>query len=332
MFNLKASIAQFLKNGEEKNLRPSTLKNRRNFCKRLIKYFHNKPFELSVTQEYISHLRSAGLTSSSIVQEIKSVKSFVNFLNFNDLLKDNWTKKLISPKVHANQPQLVSQEVAEKIIEAGTETGPGDRSRSAAIKDDVRLALKLILRLGLRISEARTIKGSDLQLFSDPPIVFINSKGGDREQMPITNDMIELLKGKVNEERVFKITPDNCNDALRRGARKLGISVNIHCHLLRHIACSTWANNGISLQELKRLMRHKNIATTIKYYTQFAIKDLAITLNSQKIVGQGLSVSQVFDLVGQAIEKTGVSGDGRFTVTTSHEEENYAVKITLKGI
>ena len=138
MFNFIEGVGQYIRQGEEQNLRATTLKNRRNFCRRLLNFIHDKPLDLEIASEYISQLKISEWSPASLVGEIKQVKSLANFLYLKGFIADNWTKKMASPRIHHIQPQLVSQELADKIIEAGTEVGPGDRSRSIRIKDDVR--------------------------------------------------------------------------------------------------------------------------------------------------------------------------------------------------
>lgn len=315
----------------EMNLTAKTVKNKRNFIRRLLTWLDGKSLTLQNARFYISSRSSLGIKMSSVLSETKQMKALVNFLFDREYIENNWSRKLINPKVHDTPPDIVSVEIAEKIIEAGTEIGIGDRSRSRAIKANVRLGLKFALRHGLRISELLAIRGNDLKLDNDPPALLVHGKGGDTVLFPMALDMVEPMRKRMSFDRVFTMTSDVCNRSLQRGAKKLSISIRVHNHLLRHIYCSTLANNNVGAQLLKRLMRHKDIRITDKYYTHFAMQDIALTLNSQKFVTNGLLTEQVLDLLAETIRKTKVSEDSRFTVSMTRNEQGLSFTVMPKA-
>lgn len=69
----------------------------------------------------------------------------------------------------------------------------------------MREALRFILRTGLRINELLMLKGSDLNLYDNPPTFWVLSKGGNRELLPLPKDMLEELKTRQRMSAFFKL-------------------------------------------------------------------------------------------------------------------------------
>lgn len=313
---------------KELNLQPTTVKNKRNAANRLLAYLGSKPFSLETVRDYIASINKKGWKVSSVRNEIKNIKALAAFLYKRKYMKINIAPDIASPKQHKDPLRLVSPDIAEKIIIAGTDIGKGDRSRSIRIKKETQLALRFILRTGLRISEIQKLRGEDLNLNDDPPTFFVHSKGGDMELMPFPRDMVEELKDRRDRERVFEITQETCNDVLQRGAKILGITQRMTNHTLRHIFATSSLKNGIPLPVVSRLLRHDNIGITDEVYTHYDISDLSFALNNQPIIRQGLTADEMFDTVERAIKQTGIVKDKRFKSELSREKDTLVIKLT----
>jgi len=78
---------------------------------------------------------------NSRVNIIKNLRAFVNFLYERGYIKENFSKKLIKPKVIREPLRLPSEKDAERCIIAGTEPGKYDNARNISIKAETRLCL-----------------------------------------------------------------------------------------------------------------------------------------------------------------------------------------------
>lgn len=317
----------------EKNLEKTTIKNKRNAMKRLFAFLDGRALTLEISRLYIQDLIKQGYQPSSIRAEVKYLRSFGNFLSKRKYAADNFAKELLFPKVPKKPMKVISPEILEKIIFAGTQPQPfvfgvgGDNPRSIYIKEETRQALRFILRTGLRISEVIKLKGSDLNLDGENPTFYVLSKGGDTDEMPLPLDMIDELKKRVKRKRLFEITADCCNKSLQRGAQILGITTPVSNHALRHAFATSRLNANVPLQKVSRLLRHANVLITDQYYSHFSTTDLSLVLNNQPIIRQGLTPDEIFTNIEQTIKATNIEKDNRFNFKI--EKTNNEMKIIL---
>jgi len=324
---LKSAIKEFQEQGLELNLRPKTIRNRRDFLKRLLGFLSGKPLNFENARAYVNHLRKLGWQPSSINVETKQLRALINFLFKRKYVLENFARDLVLAKVHKKQIDLIDPEVIEKIIVAGTKITQFDTTdKHREIKEDMRIALRFMLRTGLRVSELCQLKGSDFRLMDNPPNFTVVSKGGNEDILPVPRDMIKDLKPRLENKRVFKVRPEGLNRALQRGAKKLEIKQRVHCHLLRHIFCSALLREGVAIAKVKRLMRHSTLKYTDDTYSHYTLTDLDTALNAFPIIRIRLQPEEVLDFVEKAVKER-IKKDKRFKLTVSRIEKSLIIKV-----
>lgn len=163
------------------------------------------------------------------------MKAFVHWLiKKKKIQMEDWTSEIETPKVHIAPEMIPDIYQTEKVIEAGTEPGKhahaGHRKRKALM----RFAMNFTVRTGVRGTELTKIRGKDLFISDNDPnsskVFLIDSKGGTPQWQPLPLDMLDELKKHVNDD-------STCNEALKRGAKIVGIpeSINMHVHILRKV-------------------------------------------------------------------------------------------------
>jgi integrase len=136
----------------------------------------------------------------------------------------------------------------------------------------------LSLRTGLRCTEIFKLKGQDVDAHAD--VLYIIAKGGSRTAVRIPADIAAMLRGycRKSGEPLFK-TPETGEafektpPGFGRAVKKLGLApanndslYAVTFHTLRHTFASWLAQSGkVTLMELMKLMRHKNINMTMRY-------------------------------------------------------------------
>lgn len=332
---LLSAIEEYRQQGFAQNLRPTTMKGRLVILKGLVDFLNKKPLNLENTRAFLTHLRARGWQPSSVNVATKVVRAFVNFLFKRKYISENFSRDLVLAKIPRKYKELIAPEVVEKIIDAGSQPSKIDNQRSKVAKRDGKPALKFMLRTGLRVAELCSLTGSRLQLNDDPPKFIVTSKGGDEEILIVPNDMVEVLRPRVGRDKVFAVTPGGLNRLLKRGAKRLGITTRITCHLLRHIFASERVKSGVPLQVVQRLLRHKSIEVTNQVYSHYDMGDLAAAINSQPIVRVGLTPIQKLEEfkkdVRKLLEKHGLRKDKDFRVVEAQTDKSMAVKAELKS-
>lgn len=63
------------------------------------------------------------------------------------------------------------------------------------------------------------------------------------------------------------MNPRNLIQILHRLSKKAGLlnARRLHPHALRHYAATSWIRNGVGLDEVRRLLGHETVATTLRY-------------------------------------------------------------------
>lgn len=159
------------------------------------------------------------------------------------------------------------------------------REEAKALLDDLAVRhpqlhdmVLLALRTGLRPTEIFKLRGQDVDAVGKG--VHIIQKGGDRVFVRIPEDMLQMLIAynrkpsepvfqRTNTKTEFKKTPE----CFRTAVRKLHLEpedgnslYTVTLHTMRHTFASWLAQSGkVSLIELQKLMRHKNINMTMRY-------------------------------------------------------------------
>jgi site-specific recombinase XerD len=173
----------------------TSIKNKKDVLKKLIPFLDGKPLTFETCREYAFYMYENGWNKpNSRVNVIKNLRAFINFLFERGYIQENFSKKLIKPKVIREPLRLPSEVDAEKCILIGTKPGKYDNARNIKIKAETRLCLQFVLRTGLRILEALNLRGSDLSPFDDQPSFQVRSKGGKILLPPLPQDMIEAMK------------------------------------------------------------------------------------------------------------------------------------------
>jgi len=216
----------------EQGLSKRTVGNKRHTLVRLGKFLNNKELNFKSVRDYTKYLYKSGWVNSSIGADLKVIKAFINYLSERNYIEDSFSSNIKLPKVRRGQLNIVSAELAEKIVIEGTTPCEYDNHLHKKAKREHREALRFILRTGLRLSELLRLKPEDINYENKTYI--IQSKGGNIDILPLPNDMIEELK-KRRGEKVFNVTPNTLNICLKRGCKRLKIHSKLTVHTLRHI-------------------------------------------------------------------------------------------------
>lgn len=323
----------------EAGLSPKTVDGKAQTLARVASFLAGRPLNVHTARAYCEQLRLHGWSDplhrrpampwqiSSVKVEIKVLKAFSNFLFKRKYITENWGQELVTPKVPKKPFEVLPLDVAEQVVVAGTTFGSGDRAKSKRSKVEHRLALRFILRTGLRLGELLSLRGQDLNI--EEGTFFVKSKGGDVDVAPLPRDMIPDLKPRVDRDRVFLVDDQTLNLILKRGCRSLGITKRLTVHGLRHAFCTGLLKNGVPMQIVSRLMRHSSVRITDAVYTHYLIEDLKYTINSaHPLVRGGLSQDEVFETIEQAVERTGVKKDQRFRVTAERSGAGLTINVT----
>ncbi len=224
-------------------------------------------------QQFIYEV-SKSINPRSQARLISGLRSFFDYLIFEDYRKDNPTDLIESPNITRKLPDTLEKEEVDDLIAAIDLSHPqGERNKTI---------IETIYSCGLRVSELINLQLSDL--FFDEGYIRVLGKGNKYRFVPIHITTIHRLDFYINDIR-SQITPkkEEEEDIVflnRRGKRltrqmifiilkKLAIKTNlkksIGPHTLRHSFATYLLKNGADLRIIQQLLGHESITTTEIY-------------------------------------------------------------------
>ena len=222
--------------------------------------------------DYLMHLKDERLNPSSISRKLVAIKVFYRFLISQGLLQADPAGVIESPRLWKSLPEVLSKEEVMKLLKApATRNGKGIRDRAI---------LELLYATGLRVSEAGTLKLTDLN--SEARFLRCVGKGGRERVVPVGKYALEWidryltqvragLKPKPEVKQIFlnrfgkPLSRQSIWAILKYCARQARIKKPITPHTLRHSFATHLLEAGADLRVVQELLGHANIATTQIY-------------------------------------------------------------------
>jgi integrase/recombinase XerD len=224
---------------------------------------------------YVQALRDRNYASSTVARKVAAVKSFFHFMLDHDILDDDPTATLDSPKVKKRLPKILSPKEIETLLGQ-----PTDSSDPKTLRD--KAFLELLYATGMRVSELVSLNVQDLGL--EEQIVHCDSGTNKERTLPIWDRAMPHLRDYVDRGRLV-LLKDPYEDALflnHRGQRltrqglwliikgyveSAGLDIDVTPHTLRHSFATHLIDRGAELRDVQKLLGHANISTT-QIYTE----------------------------------------------------------------
>jgi len=213
------------------------------------------------------------LNPRSQARIISGLRSFFDYLVFEEYRNTNPTDLLETPKIGTKLPDTLSQDEIDALINAIDLSHPqGERNRTI---------FETIYSCGLRVSEAITLKKSDL--FFEEGFIRVLGKGNKERYVPIHENAQRYIKRYQKAIRSHILPQKSFEDTLflnRRGkglsrqmifmilkdlALKIDLKKKISPHTLRHSFATHLLQNGADLRAIQQMLGHESITTTEVY-------------------------------------------------------------------
>ena len=223
-------------------------------------------------QQFIYEIAKT-LNPRSQARIISGLKSFFNYLVFEDYRSDNPMDLIDSPQIGRKLPDTLSEEEINMLILAIDLSKPeGERNRAM---------LETLYGCGLRVSELTSLQISDLYFEED--FIKVTGKGDKQRFVPISNINKKYINIYRKEIRIHQSVQKGFDDILflnRRGkqltramvftiikqlAEKIGLKKNISPHTFRHSFATHLLENGADLRAIQQMLGHESITTTEIY-------------------------------------------------------------------
>ncbi|MFD2910164.1 site-specific tyrosine recombinase XerD [Flavobacterium ardleyense] len=276
----------------ERGLSKNTIENYTFDIEKLVSFLVQKDIQVSpihiseeVMQQFIYEMASK-VNPRSQSRLISGLKSFFNFLIFEDYRKETPLELIEVPKTGRKLPDtLATSEIDALIAAIDLSTPEGERNKAM---------LETLYSCGLRVSELITLKISDL--FFEEGFVKVTGKGNKQRFVPVGDSTIKYVATYVNQIRAHIAVQKGFEDTLflnRRGkqlsramiftiiknlASSINLNKTISPHTFRHSFATHLLENGADLRSIQLMLGHESITTT-EVYMHLDRKHLAQVLH-----------------------------------------------------
>ncbi|NDV47529.1 site-specific tyrosine recombinase XerD [Paludibacter sp. 221] len=273
----------------EKSLSENTILAYERDLSKLLEYLdeaHIKPEEakLEHLRDFIVEISDIGIHPRSQARILSSIKSFYHFLIYRNVIEEDPTQLLESPKIGLHLPEVLSINEIDRIV-AAIDLSKPEGQRNKAI-------VEVLYGSGLRVSELVNLRISNLYI--DEGYMLVEGKGSKQRLVPLSPQAIQQLELWKYDRNMLGIQKGH-EDTLflnRRGkgltramiftivkdlAEKAGIQKNVSPHTFRHSFATHLLENGANLRAIQQLLGHESITTT-ELYTHIDVQYLRQTI------------------------------------------------------
>ncbi|MCL4394190.1 MAG: tyrosine recombinase [Chloroflexi bacterium] len=222
--------------------------------------------------EFIARLKERGYTASSVARKVAVLKTFYHFLLEKNLVSEDPTATLGSPKVQKRLPQILAPDEIDRLLAV-----TANHSTPKGLRD--RAILETLYATGVRVTELVSLDIGSVDL--DGRTVHCSGMGAKTRVIPITRRAADALSEYVQRGRpafsadgggaLFvnphgeRLTRQGLWLIIKEYVEEAAIKTPVTPHTLRHSFAVHMLNDGEDIQSVKRLLGHANITTTQMY-------------------------------------------------------------------
>jgi integrase/recombinase XerD len=287
MTYLKQAIDDYLAYCEQqKKLNVKSIKAYSIDLKQLIRFTisENFPGKTDISA-YIAHLHKTSLPRT-VKRKIASVRAFLNYLEFEEILLENPIKKI---KTKFQEPQTLPRTIPLTIIESilrityqELKQAQTAYALSTALRNIV--IIELLFATGLRVSELCSLNVEHIDLSNGS--IRIMGKGAKERVLQIGNaEVLSIIQryAETNLSRIHKtsyffvnrfasrISEQSVRFLIRRLCTKADIKLKITPHMFRHSFATLLLEEDVDIRYIQRMLGHSSILTT-QIYTQVTVE------------------------------------------------------------
>jgi integrase/recombinase XerD len=223
--------------------------------------------------DFLAGLYRQKLESKTVARHLVTLRNFFRFAQVQELIKEDPSVNLESPKIRRNLPGYLRLEEVERVL------NQPDVKNPIGLRD--RAMLEVLYSTGLRVSELIGLRVTDL----DPRIGCVRCIGkGDKERIvPVGKKALAVVEKYLHDARAKLLGRVPGSPALfvnRRGGRlsrvgvwkilsaygrRAGMRVALTPHMLRHSFATHLLERGADLRSVQLMLGHADISTTQIY-------------------------------------------------------------------
>jgi integrase/recombinase XerC len=268
----------------QRRLSPATLESYRHalglLC-RLAQDVRLEALDTARLRRFVALLHAQGLSGRTLAKTLSAWRGLYRWLVRHQRFRVNPVQGLRSPKSPRPLPKALSVEETEQLFAAGPETAP------QLLRDQAMF--ELMYSSGLRLAEVVALNADDGRLDLREREVTVTGKGSKTRTVPVGGRARDALRrwldaraqvASPQERALFvgargkRIAPRVVNARLKALAKRRGVRMPVHPHVLRHSFASHVLQSSQDLRAVQEMLGHASISTT-QVYTHLDFQALA---------------------------------------------------------
>ena len=234
-----------------------------------------KMIDPDVLNIFVMELRHNNTSGKSIKRYLSSIRVFFNFLIEVGEVQTNPALLIKTPKVERDLPKTIDFDDLKKMMTINSTQYKELRAV---------LMIELLYSCALRVSELVGINFEDIDM--DEGFVKVMGKGGKARFSPMGQTTIDVLKRYIKQrpncatnalfinQNNTRISTRTVQNVVKKRALQVGISINVHPHMLRHAAATHFLQSSHDLRTVQEFLGHKSIKST-QVYTHLDFLELS---------------------------------------------------------
>ena len=228
--------------------------------------------DAELLNKYINSLYSQNLSGRSIARHISSMRSLFGFLVGEQVISEDPTEHISSPRQWSTIPKFLNREQIEGLIASP------DLSKPTGVRD--RAMLELLYATGIRVSELVNLKLANVD--RGLGLLRVTGKGNKQRIVPVHQTALETVGLYIEQARpaILKQRSSAYLFVTARGAgmtrqafwaslklrgKEAGIFHHLSPHVLRHSFATHLLEGGADLRSLQEMLGHADLSTTEIY-------------------------------------------------------------------
>ena len=234
-----------------------------------------KMIDPDVLNIFVMELRHSNTSGKSIKRYLSSIRVFFNFLIEVGEVQTNPALLIKTPKVERDLPKTIDFDDLKKMMTINSTQYKELRAV---------LMIELLYSCALRVSELVGINFEDIDM--DEGFVKVMGKGGKARFSPMGQTTIDVLKRYIKQrpncatnalfinQNNTRISTRTVQNVVKKRALQVGVTINVHPHMLRHAAATHFLQSSHDLRTVQEFLGHKSIKST-QVYTHLDFLELS---------------------------------------------------------
>ena len=234
-----------------------------------------KMIDPDVLNIFVMELRHTNTSGKSIKRYLSSIRVFFNFLIEVGEVQTNPALLIKTPKVERDLPKTIDFDDLKKMMTINSTQYKELRAV---------LMIELLYSCALRVSELVGINFEDIDM--DEGFVKVMGKGGKARFSPMGQTTIDVLKRYIKQrpncvtnalfinQNNTRISTRTVQNVVKKRALQVGVTINVHPHMLRHAAATHFLQSSHDLRTVQEFLGHKSIKST-QVYTHLDFLELS---------------------------------------------------------